>query len=245
MAIELEAHEQREVGRKARLAVLDAVKALGGEAMRRSILERAILEGGFTDRELAARPPERAREKHETFVHYRLSWALTNLKGEGLLENPKWSLWRLAGAASQEPAQLLAERVSQERLIELRAMPAPLYRRTPEWRRTRAAALERAGHRCSLDRTHTDRLEVHHNTYDRVGAELASDLVVLCHSCHEVHHDAYGRPRRPRPDPTTSLLPRSGSLAPPSARATPSDDVEQASLSVAKRSFLRRILAGA
>jgi 5-methylcytosine-specific restriction endonuclease McrA len=62
------------------------------------------------------------------------------------------------------------------------------YLRTPEWQRTRAAALTIAGYRCALDATHTDGLEVHHNTYERLGAELAGDLVVLCRSCHARHH---------------------------------------------------------
>ncbi len=83
--------------------------------------------------------------------------------------------------------------VTADRLAELHSMPYQFYLRTPEWRRTRAAALVRAGYACSLDVTHTRDLEVHHRTYERLGEELATDLVVLCHSCHQLHHHVDGR----------------------------------------------------
>jgi hypothetical protein len=55
-----------------------------------------------------------------------------------------------------------------------------------------------------MDANHTDELEVHHRTYDNLGAELVSDLVVLCHSCHELHHKRY---RVPRSDPSSASAP--------------------------------------
>jgi hypothetical protein len=106
------------------------------------------------------------------------------------------------------PASAVDELISEARLAELRAMPYPLYLKTPEWRRTRAAALLRAGNACSLDMTHTDGLEVHHRTYERLGAELVTDLAVLCHSCHQLHHNEYGHPRReqsPAPPPLRAV----------------------------------------
>jgi 5-methylcytosine-specific restriction endonuclease McrA len=66
--------------------------------------------------------------------------------------------------------------------------------RSPEWRQTRAAALVRASYCRALDPNHTEDLEVHHRTYERRGAELASDLIVLCRPCHRLHHKANGRP---------------------------------------------------
>jgi len=75
-------------------------------------------------------------------------------------------------------------------------MPYRQYLRTPEWRRTRAAALHRAGNRCAFDVTHATDLEVHHRTYERLGEELAGDLLVLCRECHRIHHAHHGRPRR-------------------------------------------------
>lgn len=79
--------------------------------------------------------------------------------------------------------------VSPQRLAELRAMPYREYLRTPEWQAKRRAALARTGHRCVLDRSHTANLEVHHNSYERLGDERPEDLVVLCGPCHARHHD--------------------------------------------------------
>ena len=111
------------------------------------------------------------------------------------------------------------------------------YLRTPEWRQIRAAAMVRAGSRCSLDVTHTDDLEVHHRdngAYARRGRELASDLIVLCHACHRLHHKANGRPGR-----VPGLRP-----AQPDDR--PAGDAEATPRAPARpqhRSLLRRLLA--
>jgi 5-methylcytosine-specific restriction endonuclease McrA len=69
------------------------------------------------------------------------------------------------------------------------------YLRTPHWRSLRAWAIERAGGKCQLCGSRKD-LEVHHNCYDRLGAELPSDLVVLCDDCHTRHSAAMA----PEPD---------------------------------------------
>lgn len=57
-----------------------------------------------------------------------------------------------------------------------------------EWRAKREWALERAGRRCQVCNG-DDRLEVHHRTYVRVGAELPEDLTVLCAGCHGLFHE--------------------------------------------------------
>lgn len=188
--------ERRALRQKVRAATLDGLRALGGEAQRKLVQDWALAHGGFTPCELTAPSPEKAAEQHPRLVDYYLSWALTNLKRDGLVENPKWNTWRLTSVAAPPIATAIEEPVDAERLAELRAMPYQQYLRTPEWRRTRAAALLRASNACSLDVTHTHGLEVHHRTYERRGAELMTDLAVLCHSCHQLHHKEYGRPRR-------------------------------------------------
>ncbi len=242
MSSELDARERRAVRFKARAATLDAIRALGGEAERRAIVERALADGGFTRRELAASPPPAASVKFASMVDYQLSWALTNLKRDGLLENPARAVWRLAGAALEPPELALDEPVYVDRLEELERMGYREYLRTPEWRQIRAAALVRAGDCCSLDVSHTDDLEVHHRdngAYARRGRELASDLIVLCHACHMLHHKANGRPGRllrlgpsPPPAPHVEDRPALVSEATPRAPARPQH-----------RSFLRRLLA--
>lgn len=61
------------------------------------------------------------------------------------------------------------------------------YLESDSWRRKAEEAKRRAGHQCALC-PNRHRLEVHHRTYDRIGHERPSDLVVLCWWCHRRHH---------------------------------------------------------
>lgn len=72
--------------------------------------------------------------------------------------------------------------------LNYKEMPYKEYLKTEHWKAVRRAALERAGNRCQLNSNHTDRLEVHHNNYDHLGAERAKDVIVLCQECHGKHH---------------------------------------------------------
>src|SRR5690348_12707666 len=93
---------------------------------------------------------------------------------------------------SEAPRQLGNVLADVDQLVEraitaLRALPYADYLRTAHWQRVRALALERAGHACELCSA-TDRLEVHHRTYARLGFEWPSDVIALCADCHEEHH---------------------------------------------------------
>jgi 5-methylcytosine-specific restriction endonuclease McrA len=71
------------------------------------------------------------------------------------------------------------------------------YLRSPAWRATARKALERASYKCQIcgaDRWLT-RLDVHHNSYERLGREPPEDLIVLCRHCHKLFHAA-GKLRR-------------------------------------------------
>jgi restriction endonuclease Mrr len=176
----LEETERRELRRKARSAILTALRALGGDSRRDAIKERAVALGEFSQRELSAVARERAGARPVRVVDQQLSWALSDLKREGLVVNPERGIWRLSPAA--------------RRLDELKHMPYPEYLQTPEWERTRAAALERAEYSCAMDLSHTEGLEVHHRTKERLGSELPTDLIVLCEACLALH-------REPTPPP--------------------------------------------
>lgn len=68
--------------------------------------------------------------------------------------------------------------------------PPPSYRaylNSPHWRMVRNDALKRASYRCNRCQSKRD-LQVHHRTYQRLGAELPGDLEVLCFQCHNGHH---------------------------------------------------------
>ena len=53
------------------------------------------------------------------------------------------------------------------------------YLDSPEWWRLRKLALQRAGYQCERCAART-MLNVHHRTYQRLGAEYLNDLEVLC-----------------------------------------------------------------
>lgn len=71
---------------------------------------------------------------------------------------------------------------------ELRQMPYSQYLKSNHWKALRRKVLYEACFKCQLCNG-TDRLNVHHRTYDRRGNEALSDLTVLCESCHAKFHD--------------------------------------------------------
>lgn len=58
------------------------------------------------------------------------------------------------------------------------------YIASPRWKAVRQATLLRAHGQCQRCGA-TEKLEVHHLTYDRLGNEIPEDLLVVCHPCHE------------------------------------------------------------
>ncbi len=102
--------------------------------------------------------------------------------------------WRLENRSVESIDEAVEAIGAQARRIEawlrkgeLVSMPYPDYLQTPEWQARRAAALERAQHRCQVC-NREERLEVHHRTYVRRGDERDDDLTVLCHRCHDGFH---------------------------------------------------------
>ena len=63
------------------------------------------------------------------------------------------------------------------------------YLNSSSWKQKRKIALKRACYRCQLCSQAQTRLEVHHNSYERLGREQIEDLCVLCTSCHKKHHN--------------------------------------------------------
>lgn len=62
------------------------------------------------------------------------------------------------------------------------------YLNSPHWKKTAKAARKRAGNRCQVCTDDSQSPSVHHNTYERLGAELDADLVCLCPLCHRDAH---------------------------------------------------------
>ena len=63
------------------------------------------------------------------------------------------------------------------------------YLHSKHWKKVRSIALQNAGYKCQACSCKDTILDVHHNSYDRLGNEDPSDLIVLCRSCHSKVHE--------------------------------------------------------
>ena len=68
------------------------------------------------------------------------------------------------------------------------------YMRSSAWKLRKLATLMVQNDQCKLCSSTHD-LQLHHLTYERLGNEYQSDLVVLCGQCHQNQHDHYGYDR--------------------------------------------------
>lgn len=65
------------------------------------------------------------------------------------------------------------------------------YTPTPEWRYKKNEAFKLFGRKCQRCDA-SEKIEVHHKTYDRIGAEnVNTDLAILCEDCHDLYHMSY------------------------------------------------------
>lgn len=62
------------------------------------------------------------------------------------------------------------------------------YLQSAEWEYIKKLKFKQNGYVCNGCGNTRNKLEVHHNTYERIGMELLTDLYVLCSSCHENIH---------------------------------------------------------
>lgn len=79
------------------------------------------------------------------------------------------------------------------------------YINSPEWAERRKLKFAQVGRHCQECGT-TERLEVHHLTYDRFMNERLEDLQVLCHFCHMSEHGLPVHGVGPIAGPTTEDL---------------------------------------
>jgi len=90
------------------------------------------------------------------------------------------------------------------------------YIESPGWAAKAQSAKQRAGQKCQLcgAKRKDVKLHAHHNTYQRLGREKNTDLLVLCEPCHAKHHD-----KLPKPD--GEQLPLNGTTPSQSLPLTP------------------------
>jgi 5-methylcytosine-specific restriction endonuclease McrA len=77
------------------------------------------------------------------------------------------------------------------------------YLQSPEWKK-KVSLIKQRDKVCQLTGA-TTQLEVHHITYDRLGNEDLSDLVLLSRSAHQSVHDYYGSYSRSNTYPIDNL----------------------------------------
>ena len=63
------------------------------------------------------------------------------------------------------------------------------YLSSHSWKKRARQMRERAGFKCQLCGANDKPLNVHHNSYERLGRERDDDLVVLCEPCHHRFHN--------------------------------------------------------
>lgn len=61
------------------------------------------------------------------------------------------------------------------------------YLSSDKWKIRRQEAIDASGGKCQLCGNY-DELIVHHNSYINLGNELPTDLIALCHRCHDCFH---------------------------------------------------------
>lgn len=81
---------------KCERAIIAALEALGGEAHRASITRHAAQSDLFNLAERRSPAPP-SKGQYVTYLNYTLSWALTTLKKQGLVDNDGQGRWRLTG----------------------------------------------------------------------------------------------------------------------------------------------------
>lgn len=81
---------------------------------------------------------------------------------------------------------------TNKKIQDYKTMPYAEYLKTDHWQARRKKALGRARCKCELCGTKDETLDVHHKSYDRLGKEWKSDLIVLCRTCHSKFHDKLG-----------------------------------------------------
>lgn len=73
-------------------------------------------------------------------------------------------------------------------LQDLKATEYDKYLQSGHWRELSSETKRLADYRCQICNSPYD-LNVHHRTYQRRGHEFQSDLICLCHKCHELFHN--------------------------------------------------------
>ena len=78
--------------------MVDALRSLGGIADRSVLVDRALSVGKFTADQLQVPPPPSKVGVYPSYVAYQLSWALTELRRDRVVDRVGPSRWKLETA---------------------------------------------------------------------------------------------------------------------------------------------------
>lgn len=68
------------------------------------------------------------------------------------------------------------------------------YIHSKQWKVLKECVLEERGNFCECCDKETDRLDLHHITYDHVGYESREEVLLLCRDCHKDIHETIKHP---------------------------------------------------
>ena len=167
------------------LTVLLCAEKTDGQANRRDLIKI-----------LAGQPSKKLLKN--SFDHLNEYGYLSNIEKKTILEHIDYLVERgcLSVSSLFFPAIYLTElgrnRINKATKPEKTQQKPPVfsyqeYLKSPHWKEIRKRALDRAGHHCFVCRD-TKNLNVHHNSYERLGKELDTDLIVLCEKCHNLFY---------------------------------------------------------
>lgn len=141
-----------------------------------------------TESEVTAAPPTNTTPPADRLSYEQVLIAVAQIAADQ--ERPLTAAGKIVALIRKEvPGAQLQEfpKVDAERVRILARMAYPEYLQTPEWQARKKIMRARADNRCQVCNT-SEKLHVHHRTYDRRGNERPEDLTVLCESCHDLFH---------------------------------------------------------
>ena len=71
------------------------------------------------------------------------------------------------------------------------------YLLSDEWKQLRLDLISIRGNKCEKCKKKTNRVQVHHLTYERLFNEQSEDLILLCGTCHQKAHGLINEKTKP------------------------------------------------
>jgi hypothetical protein len=104
--------------------------------------------------------------------------------------------FRAKAIAKRKAGELAAQQAKQLKKRRRKGLPQFIgtyhdYLKSPQWAAKRKKAIAYYRGRCTIC-TNGHRLEVHHRHYRTLFREGMGDLDLLCHDCHQNHHEDKG-----------------------------------------------------